>query len=215
MGEGKTAAAVAFVAAILQEQRGLSNQTVAASGFGHRELFGVALDWSRSHILLIDEIDQVQGGFAHATAPPLCLRFPAADHFGSADAEPPLGWQAGDQRELDLPDVESPNPGDWRIKRRTWLNFTEWYGPVRIVDPLVALTRFLERLIILGHRADSFRQLVAQRVRAARPSTALTADQPPGEAVVASARVPRGPSPSRVTPNLSVVVTRGRQLAVV
>jgi len=81
-----------------------------------------------------------------------------------------------------------------------------------MIDPLTALLQLLERLVRLGRRADAARQLAVQRQQLARHAVAAAPDRPPGEVVVSSARVPRGPDFSRVAPTRLVEATRGRLL---
>ncbi|WP_434450101.1 hypothetical protein [Lentzea sp. E54] len=83
---------------------------------------------------------------------------------------------------------------------------------VAVSDPRAALLLFLERLIRLGRRADAARQLAVQRHQLARHAVATAPDRPPGELVVSSARVPRGPDLSRVAPAWTVEAIRGRRL---
>jgi hypothetical protein len=79
-------------------------------------------------------------------------------------------------------------------------------------DSRSALLLFLERLIRLGRRADAARQLAVQRHQLARHAVATAPDRPPGEVVVSSECVPRGPDLSRVAPTLTVEAIRGRHL---
>jgi hypothetical protein len=85
----------------------------------------------------------------------------------------------------------------------SWSSFL----PFRVVDPVEALLQFLRRLIRLGRRADASRQLAVQRLRFACRAARLSPDAPPGEVVVSSSRVPRGPDMPRV---ISTVVDHSR-----
>lgn len=77
----------------------------------------------------------------------------------------------------------------------------------RVVDPVEAMLRSLRRLIRLGRRADASRQLAVQRLRFASRAAKLPPDAPPGEVVVSSSCVPRGPDMPRV---ISTVVDHSR-----
>lgn len=83
--------------------------------------------------------------------------------------------------------------------------------PVVVVDPL---RTFLEWLIRVGRRADVSRQLAVQCLRMLCRALRSSPDVPPGEVVVASACVPRGPNVSRVVSAL-VSSIRGDRLALV
>ncbi|WP_152552311.1 hypothetical protein [Actinokineospora spheciospongiae] len=80
------------------------------------------------------------------------------------------------------------------------------------VDPMVALREFLQRLVHFGRRSDVSRQLAVQRLKLMCRSVRSSPDVPPGEVVVASPCVPRGPDMSRVVSAL-VSTIRGDRFA--
>lgn len=88
-----------------------------------------------------------------------------------------------------------------------WVELWRSTGWVEFIDPVNALLLFLQRLIRLGRRADASRQLAVQRLRFACRAARSSPDVPPGEVVVSSSRVPRGPDLPRV---VSTVVDHSR-----
>lgn len=80
-------------------------------------------------------------------------------------------------------------------------------------NPYFRLVQLLERMWRLNRRADMSRQSAAQRLLLARQSIVSTPDCPPGELVLSSARVPRGPDASQVTAVFAGSGPCGRQLA--
>jgi len=82
------------------------------------------------------------------------------------------------------------------------------------VDPVAALLVFLQKLIHLGRRADVSRQLALQRLKLVCRAARSSPDVPPGEVVVSSACVPRGPDLLRVVSTF-MSTNRGDRLALV
>lgn len=79
---------------------------------------------------------------------------------------------------------------------------------VLLLDAHVAASLIAERWVELVKRVDSVLLSIRQRVVMAARWIAASPDSPPGERIVSSARVPRGPDVPRVT---SVLVPRGAQ----
>lgn len=77
----------------------------------------------------------------------------------------------------------------------------EWLGPWE------ALYQFLERLTLLGQRADSSRQ--ARSVLALTARISASPDEPPGHVVPSLRHPARGPNSSRMTPNPASVIREG------
>jgi hypothetical protein len=100
--------------------------------------------------------------------------------------------------------VRSVDPTTYLLATVASTSAIAWF---RVVDPVEALLRSLQRLIRLGRRADASRQLAVQRLRFACRAARSSPDVPPGEVVVSSSRVPRGPDLSRV---ISAVVDHSR-----
>jgi hypothetical protein len=76
-----------------------------------------------------------------------------------------------------------------------------------IVGPFEALLLSLRRLILVSRRADVSRQLAVQRLKFACRAARSSPDAPPGEVVVSSAHVPRGPDLRQVIP-VQLSITR-------
>lgn len=91
------------------------------------------------------------------------------------------------------PHIDEPDePSSWVVVR---------------LRPLQALHHFLERLIMMGQRADGARMSrLALAAKARRTRARYRSAEPPGHVVTSSRRPPRGPDRARMT---SVLIMRG------
>jgi hypothetical protein len=192
--------------------RQVFNMAVAASGMGQRAL----------RALVADELtDTFTAGFI-AYDPQGNVTVFQAEYSSRVKAAERHWRQWADEAISDNSSLEQSANGDnpfdrEELRKRFGLKrfIKSWHNLIALAaaaNPHLRLALFLERVLRLNRRADASRQSAAQRLLLARQLVVSAPDCPPGEVVLSSARVPRGPDVSRATGSEG---PRGRQLALI
>lgn len=184
------------------------DKTLAASGLSRRELEQVIEEELSQR--LVHPHGAEQSLRMPTTGSPRCERRLAGNHQSAFADYLAAQVDRVDSEWVDLPRLWKADVAD---RGSELLTLIEAQFLAAVADPRFALSQLMERLIKLGRRAHAARQSAAQRVLLARLALKNSPDRPPGDVVMSSARVPRGPDLPRVAPALMVQATRGTQLA--
>lgn len=170
------------------------NFTIAVSGLSSREL-GQVIEVEVDRLLNLDDERRVLAAAASISRKrelfprwffiSHVVRRPKGRHFWS----------------IDVP-----------VHVRAWHTSVLHKAEMALAGHFESLLQVLRRLVSLGRRADSARQSAAHRQLIAGLAMKAVPDDPPGDLVVSSTRVPRGPDLARVVPFPMVETTRRKQL---
>ncbi|MGW6929608.1 hypothetical protein ACWGE0_06025 [Lentzea sp. NPDC054927] len=168
-------------------------ETIAASGLSSREL-GQVIEVEVDRLLNLDDERRVLAA-ADSISPP---RPHSHWLFFSHVPGRPKGrhfWS------IDVP-----------VHVRAWYSSVLHKAENALAGHFESLLQVLRRLVWLGRRAHSARQSATHRQLIAGLAMKAVPDSPPGDLVVSSTRVPRGPDLVRVVPPPMVETTRRKQL---